>query len=345
MRAARAGRVRADSSNRRPRRALRYPAGVPLEPSPALRALLRPTTLVRAPRLARHLGVDLFLAAETFQETGSFKFRAGANVALSVPHPTVVTASSGNFGQALAAGCALAGRRAIVVMPATSSRVKVEAVRERGGEVVFVDTALQTRAAKVAEVMTEHPEAYLASAYDDDLVIAGNSTLGEELAALGEPFDLVLAPVGGGGLTAGIATGLARAGHRASLWGAEPQLANDAARSLAAGELLACPAEAPTLADGARTLSLGRRNWEILRSALGGIVEVPEEAIAEAVRLLFLLANLKAEPTGALPVGALLARPEPFRGRRVCCVVSGGNVDPATYARLLAGETEPEVRR
>jgi len=318
---------------------------VPFEPSPALRPLLRPTAPVRAPRLARRLGIDLFLATETFQETGSFKFRAGANVALSVPHPAVVTASSGNFGQALAAGCALAGKRAIVVMPATSSRVKVEAVRQQGGEVVFVDTAVQTRASKVAEVVADHPGAYLASAYDDDLVIAGNSTLGEELAALGEPFDVVLAPVGGGGLTSGIATGLARAGHPASLWGAEPQLANDAARSLAAGELLACPSEAQTLADGARTLSLGRRNWEILRAALAGIVEVPEEAIAEAVRLLFLSANLKAEPTGALSVGALLVRPEPFRGRRVCCVVSGGNVDPGTYARLLAEGADPEARR
>jgi len=315
---------------------------VALEPSPALRPLLRPTTVVRAPRLARRLGVDLFLATETFQETGSFKFRAGANVALSVPHPAVVTASSGNFGQALAAGCALAGKRAIVVMPATSSRVKIEAVRERGGEVVFVDTGVQSRASKVAEVMAAHPEAYLASAYDDDLVIAGNSTLGEELAELGEAFDAVLAPVGGGGLTSGLATGLRRGGHPAALWGAEPQLANDATRSLAAGELLACPAEAQTLADGARTLSLGRRNWEILRAAISGIVEVPEEAIAEAVRLLFLFANLKAEPTGALPVGALLTRPEPFRGRRVCCVVSGGNVDPGVYARLLAGES-PEA--
>ena len=317
---------------------MRYPAAVPLVPSPALRPHLRPTTVVHAPRLARHLGVDLFLVTETFQETDSFKFRAGANVALSVPHPVVVTASSGNFGQALAAGCALAGKRAIVVMPESSARVKIEAVRARGAEVVFVDTRVRTRASRAAEVMSAHPEAYLASAYDDDLVIAGNSTLGEELAALAAPFDTVIAPVGGGGLTAGIATGLARAGHPAALWGAEPQLANDAARSLAAGRLIAAATEAPTLADGARTLSLGRRNWELLREALAGIVEVPEAAIAEAVGLLFHLANLKAEPTGALAVGALLARPEPFRGRRVGVVISGGNVDPALYCRLLAPE-------
>lgn len=308
-----------------------------IPPPPALLAALRPTTPIRAPRLARRLGVDLLLVSETFQHTGSFKFRAAYSVALGVPHPTVVTASSGNFGQALAAGCALAGKRAIVVMPTTSAKVKVEAVRAHGGEVVFVDTRETTRAARVAEVAAIHPEAYVASAYDDDLVIAGNSTLGEELARLSEGFDRVLAPIGGGGLSAGLLVGLRRAGHAAELWGAEPALADDAARSLRAGELVANAGEPQTLADGARTPSLGRRNWEILRDGISGIVEVPEAAIAEAVRLLFADANLKAEPTGALSVGALLASPERFRPGRTVCVISGGNVDPDLYCRLLQG--------
>jgi threonine dehydratase len=189
----------------------------------------------------------------------------------------------------------------------------------------------------VAEVAAAHPEAYVASAYDDDLVIAGNSTLGEELARLPEAFDRVLAPVGGGGLTAGILVGLRRAGHAAELWGAEPALADDAARSLRAGELVANDGEPQTLADGARTPSLGRRNWEILRGGIAGIVEVPEAAIAEALRLLFADANLKTEPTGALGIGALLASPERFRGGRTVCVISGGNVDPDLYCRLLQG--------
>ena len=112
----------------------------------------RPTTIVEAPRLAARLGVDLFLAVETFQQTGSFKFRAAANVAANVPNETLIAASSGNFGQALARAAQLAGKRAIIVMPATSAKVKVEAVRQFGGEVVFVDTKRETRAAKVAEV-------------------------------------------------------------------------------------------------------------------------------------------------------------------------------------------------
>ncbi len=146
----------------------------------------------------------------------------------------------------------------------------------------------------------------------------------------------MLTPVGGGGLASGLVVGLRAAGSSAEVWGAEPLLANDAARSLRSGAIEKNEGEAPTIADGARTPSLGRHNWEILRPGLAGIVEVPEEAIREGVRELFTLANLKSEPTGALPLGALLADPGRFRGRRVACVVSGGNVDPAVYRDLLA---------
>jgi threonine dehydratase len=302
---------------------------------PSLADVVRPTTIVHAPRLARRLGIDLHLASETFQHTGSFKFRAAYNVAASVPQRTLLTASSGNFGQALAHACARLGKRAIVVMPTTSARVKLDAVRAEGGEIELVDPRVSSRARRLGEVAAEHPEAYVASAYDDPLVIAGNASLGSELAALPLAFDAVLVPVGGGGLSSGIVTGLAAAGHPARVWGAEPQLANDAARSLAAGQVVANDGEPMTIADGARTPSLGRHNWEILRRSLAGIVEVPEAAIREAVRLLFALANLKAEPTGALGVGALLAHPDLFAGSAVCCVVSGGNVDPAVYREIL----------
>lgn len=300
----------------------------------------RPTTIVEAPRLAARLGVDLFLAVETFQQTGSFKFRAAANVAANVPNDTLIAASSGNFGQALARAAALAGKRAIIVMPATSAKVKVEAVRQFGGEVVFVDTARETRAAKVAEVFAAHPDAYLGSAYDDPLVISGNASLGHELAALaraGQSFDAVVVPLGGGGLTAGMVQGLRESGNEAAVWGAEPLLANDGAQSLRAGRIVKAEREGATIADGARTLSLGVHNWAILEHGLAGIVEVDEPEIREAVRLLSALANVKAEPTGALTTGAVLTAPERFRDQRVCCVVSGGNVDPQVYLDILSG--------
>jgi len=302
-----------------------------------LAELARPTTIIDAPRLAKRLGVNLFLASETFQHTGSFKFRAAYNVASKVPNPLVITASSGNFGQALAYACSLLSKSSIIVMPTTSASVKVDAVCEYGGQVEFVDVREKGRTERVQELARDHPEAYVASAYDDDLVIEGNSSLGRELAALDRPLDCVIAPVGGGGLTSGIITGIRHAGKSIQTVGAEPVVANDAARSLRAGHIVGNDAEPETVADGARTLSLGEHNWAVLRHGLAGIVEVPEENIAEATRLLFALANLKAEPTGALAVAALLTRPEAFRDKFVCCVVSGGNVDLAVYASILAG--------
>jgi threonine dehydratase len=296
---------------------------------------VRPTTVIESTRLRKHLGVNVMLASETFQHTGSFKFRAAYNVASRVPHPMLITASSGNFGQALAYACSLLRMSCIVVMPATSAKVKVEAVREYGGQVELIDVSVKSRAERVSELAADHPEAYVASAYDDDLVIEGNASLGREIAALEQVPDIVVAPVGGGGLSSGIISGIRESSQNIHVIGAEPLLGNDAALSLKLGKLMVNQSEPQTIADGARTISLGKRNWEILRQFMPQIVEVPEEKIAEAVRLLFTLANLKVEPTGALSVAAVLTKPELFRGWRVCCVISGGNVDPAVYKNIL----------
>lgn len=309
-----------------------------------LAEIIRPTTVLEAPRLARRFGVKLTLASETFQVTGSFKFRAAFNVASKVPQRRIITASSGNFGQAIACACQMLGKSCIVVMPDTSAQVKVEAVREYGATVDLIDTRVKPRHARVAEIAAENPDAYVASAYDDPLVIEGNATLGTELAAVDRPFDFIVAPVGGGGLTSGIITGLRNTGKTTPVIGVEPAIANDAARSLRAGHIIANETEPQTIADGVRTISLGKHNWAVLRDGLAGIVEVPEESIKEAVRLLFSLANLKAEPTGALGVAALLTRPEMFRDRSVCCVVSGGNVDPKVFREILAGKTTKRER-
>jgi threonine dehydratase len=300
-------------------------------------SLPRPTTFVRAPRLSTALGTDLTIASESLQETGSFKFRAAWNVVHGSPNELYVTVSSGNFGQALARATALAGKRAIVAMPAQSAQVKVEAVRSWGAEVDLIDTAKVSRSERLAQLAAAHPEAYVASPYDDPLVIAGNASLGREIAAAfrDERLDAVLVPIGGGGLAAGVVQGLAEGGCGAEVWACEPLLANDAARSLRSGKIESNASEPATIADGARTPSVGKHNWPILRDGLAGVIEVPEAAIREGVRLLFALANLKAEPTGALPIGALLAAPDRFRGRRVVAIVSGGNVDPAVYRELI----------
>jgi len=294
-----------------------------------------PVNLIGSRSLSEHIGAKITLATETFQHTGSFKFRAAYNVAANVPQQKLITASSGNFGQALAYACKLLNKRCIVVMPATSAKIKISAVRSHGAEVELVDTTVKTRAQRLAEIAAQHPDAYVASAYDDRLVIEGNASLGLELAAASEPWNCIVVPVGGGGLISGIVQGLRLAGDRTEVVGAEPALGNDAARSLRSGELVRNLSEPPTIADGARTLSLGERNWEIIRREIRDIVEVTEEAIADSVRLLFRYANLKVEPTGALSLAAVLQHSHQFAGRQVCCVVSGGNVDPSLYAQLL----------
>ncbi len=308
-----------------------------IAPHPSVREVVRPTTFVAATRLGRRLGVDLTIASETFQHTGSFKFRAAYHLASQVRQRHIITASSGNFGQGLARACQLLDKSCLVVMPNTSARTKVEAVREFGGDVELIDVARITRAARVRELAAMRGDAYIASPYDDPFVIEGNASLGAELAASGQSFDFIIAPVGGGGLTSGIIRGLRANGCPVRVYGAEPELANDAARSLRAGRLLANETEPQTIADGVRTLSLGQHNWAILREGLEGIVEVSEEQIEESVRLLFTLANLKVEPTGALGVAALLAAPKLFYGHAVCCVASGGNVDPELFRNILAG--------
>jgi threonine dehydratase len=299
----------------------------------SLLEVIRPTTFIESEKLRSRLGLDVTIASETFQHTGSFKFRAAYNLASSVTNDELLTASSGNFGQALAYASKLTGKKCTVVMPETSAKVKIDAVRGYGATVDLIDTNKISRNDRIAQLAAEMPDAYFASPYDDRFVIDGNSTLGNELAF--EDFDVVISPIGGGGLISGLITGLHRHMKPTVVYGAEPLLGNDAARSLKAGQIVRNETEPMTLADGARTISLGNLNWPIIREGVADVIEVSEENIAEAVRMYFGLANLKCEPTGALSLGALLERPDEFRDKRVCVVVSGGNVDGEVYRSIL----------
>lgn len=306
-----------------------------MAPELSLKSVVRPTTVIRSPLLDEALGCHVVLASETFQHTGSFKFRAAFNVASKVPQARLIAASSGNFGQALSYACKLLGKSCTIVMPVDSAKVKVDAVRSFGGRVDLVDIKKKTRAERVAELAKADPEAVVVSAYDHRLVIEGNASLGDEIVLLPENFHYIVVPIGGGGLISGVLTAVLGSECQARVIGAEPLLANDAARSLKQGQVVKNESEPPTIADGARTVSLGQENWQVISKGLSDIVEVPEEKIKDAVKLLFLKANLKVEPTGALPVAALLTSPDLFAGKNVCCVVSGGNVDPSVYAKIL----------
>jgi threo-3-hydroxy-L-aspartate ammonia-lyase len=296
--------------------------------------MIRPTTLLTFPRLNKYVGREVLLASETFQHTGSFKFRGAWYMASHISHRHLLAASSGNFGQALAFACRELRKRCTVVVPHDAASVKVDAIREFGGEVECIDTHQISRKQRISELAQQYPEAYVASGYDDDLMIAGNGTLGKELAHCAGTIDAIVAPVGGGGLTSGIIVGLRETQVHIPVIGAEPLLANRVTRSMKAGHIVADTTESKTIADGARVTSLGARNWEILKNSLQQAVEVPEDAIREATRLLFRFANLKVEPTAALSLAAILSSTRHFP-KRVCCVITGGNVDPRTYAQLI----------
>lgn len=301
-----------------------------------LKLVVRPTTFVHSRRLTQIAGTNVVLASETFQHTGSFKFRAAYNVAQQTSAPHMIAASSGNFGQALACACEILDKKCTIVMPNNSAQVKVEAVRRYGGIVEMVDTAKIGRAERVTQLALEDPDAQVVSAYDDQLVIDGNASLGDELLQSGENFDVVIVPVGGGGLSSGIVRALQRRhDHNMIVYGAEPKIANDASLSFQAGHIVSNTSEPQSIADGARTVSLGMNNWPILQSGLAGIIEVEEAAIEDAVRVLFSAANLKAEPTGALALAALLSVKDSFAEKKICCIVSGGNVDADVYRRIL----------
>lgn len=297
----------------------------------------RPVTFVESARLNEHAGLSLVLASETFQHTGSFKFRAAFENVARAASDHVIAASSGNFGQALAFACRLAGKRCTIVMHHDSSPLKIRAVREHGAHVELVDASVKARALRQAELLAEHPGSIGAFPSDGEPTLAANEKFGLEILGHEPAFDSVVAPIGGGGIVVGLSRAAQRLGVQPAIWAAEPVTANDVAESFRTQRLVSFSAPPHTIADGVRVLGLSESNWAVVRAGCRGVIEVEDAQIVEATRLLFTLANLKAEPTGALSLAAVLAQPELFRGQLVCCVVTGANVDPAAYARILLG--------
>ena len=287
------------------------------------------------------LSQSIIVFDESQQYTGSFKYRAAWNLVCNIDAPMFIAASSGNFGQALAFACQQKKIPCKIIMPTTSAQVKIDGVRGFGAEVIFVDTEKQSRAKKVSEVAQDFSNAYIASAYDCDWIISGNASLGLDIAKHCPHLQRLIVPIGGGGLSSGIISGLCHEGRLTEVWGAEPLLANDAARSLRAGVRLSNEGEPQTIADGARTHSTGERNWRILKEGLKGIIEVEEYWIEKACQI-YAKHSIRVEPTGALSLGALLQ--EDFQSstnRQMVStgvVVSGGNVDQKVYDNIMSKE-------
>ncbi len=286
----------------------------------------------------------VFLKAESLQPIGAFKLR-GAYVAIAGLSPEalargVITYSSGNHAQGVARAARLLGAPAVVVMPSDAPAIKRERVEADGAEVVIVGTASDERQAR-AEAIAEERGLAIIPPFDDDRIIAGQGTVGLEIAEDLPDVGLVLVPIGGGGLASGVAAAIKALVPRARVIGVEPELAADAQESLRLGRIVRWSAAdvSRTIADGTRTQAIGVRNFAHLRAHLDGIVTVSEAEIAAGVRLAAERSRLVAEPSGALVVAAIAFRgPEVGLGDvdgSVVGVVSGGNVDPALYRAYL----------
>lgn len=292
-----------------------------------------------------------FLKAESLQPIGAFKIRGAYVAAASLPEADrrrgLITYSSGNHAQGVARAARLLGVPAVIVMPSDAPAVKRSRVEADGAEIVIVGPASDERR-QVAEAIAAERGLAIIPPFDDDRIIAGQGTVGLEVAEDAPDVSVVLVPVGGGGLASGVAVAVKALLPATRVIGVEPELAADARESLQGGEIVRWPAElvSRTIADGTRTQALGERTFAHLRALLDGIVTVSEVEIAAGVRLAAERSRLVVEPSGALGVAAMA-----FHGAElglhqvagsVVAVVSGGNVDPERYRDYLAAPVPPE---
>lgn len=298
---------------------------------------------VRTPLIPlEHGGSTLYLKPENLQPIGAFKIRGAYNkIASLTPEERargVIAYSSGNHAQGVAYAARALNSKAVIVMPRVAPAVKREATEALGAEVVYVGPSGVERMSKAEELAAKHGYTMIPP-YDDEQIIAGQGTLGLEILEDLPDVDLVLVPVGGGGVISGIATAVKSLKPQVKVIGVEPELAADAQASLRAGEIVKLPAEqvASTAADGLRAMYVGTITFEHIRRYVDDIVTVSEEDIAETVRMLARNPQTLAEPSGAAAPAAWLFRRDSLPdSKTTVALISGGNVDPEMLERLRA---------
>ncbi len=273
-------------------------------------------------------GADLYFKAENFQKVGAFKFRGACNAVFSLSEEDaskgVVTHSSGNHAAALALAARLRGVDANIVMPENAPEIKKKAVAGYGAKITFCNPTLEARESTTAKIV-EEIGATIIHPYDNFYVISGQGTAAKELIETQIGFDVIMAPVGGGGLLSGTALSTKQLLPTCKVIAAEPKGADDAYRSFHSKTLI--PSENPnTIADGLLT-SLGKRNFSIIMDKVDDIVTVSEEAIVEAMRMIWERMKTIIEPSSAVPLAAILEGKAEIKNKKVGIILSGGNVD------------------
>ncbi|NNL00477.1 MAG: threonine/serine dehydratase [Xanthomonadales bacterium] len=288
---------------------------------------IRATPVLSDPQFNEKLGCEIWLKCENLQRTGAFKFR-GASNALAVLAENgvdgdVATHSSGNHGAALALAAAVQKRRSWIVMPNNSVKTKVEAVRRNGGEIIFCQPTQQDREQGLEKLLDKG--CIPIPPYEHVDIISGQGTAVVELAEQCPDLDVVLTPVGGGGLICGSAIAARALISDVTVIGAEPEGAADTALSLEQGKRVD-HFDVDTIADGLRAI-VGGMNFQIIQQTVDRVITVSDARIIEAMALVWQYFRMLIEPSSATVIAAIMASPGDFSGRRVGAIISGGNVD------------------
>jgi threonine dehydratase len=286
------------------------------------------TPLMTSRAINEMVGAELVFKCENFQKVGAFKFRGASNAVFSLSEEDIIngvtTHSSGNHAAALALAASLRGIKAYIVMPSNSSKVKVAAVENYEGIITFCEPTLQAREDMLAKVLKQ-TNATMIHPYNDYRIIAGQATAAKEMIEDGGQFDIIMAPVGGGGLLSGTALSVSYYSPATRVIAAEPLQADDAFQSFYQGKFI--PSINPdTIADGLRT-SLGTLTYPIIREHVHQIVRTSEAGIIKAMRIIWERLKIIAEPSSAVPLAALLENTFEHKDLRIGIILSGGNVD------------------
>ena len=303
-----------------------------------IRPFAKRTPVLTSSTIDALTGAKVHFKCENFQRMGAFKFRGAYNALAQLSAEQkksgVVAFSSGNHAQAVALAGRLLGVPATIVMPTDAPQVKLEATRGYGAEVVLYDASNEDRQ-KIAERLAAERGLTVIPPFDHPHILAGQGTAAKELIEDTGPLDLLLVPCGGGGLLSGCAIAAQHLSPACRVIGVEPAAGDDGLRSLRAGKLVSVPLPR-TIADGARTMSLGELTFSIIRSHVSDFLTVTDDELLQWMFFLWERMKIVVEPTGALAAAALLAGKLDARGRNVGVVISGGNVDLGWAAKQLA---------
>ncbi len=299
------------------------------------------TPVLTSSRINGFAGAEIFFKCENLQRSGAFKFRGAFNsiAALAAEQRAkgVVAYSSGNHAQALALASRLLATPATIVMPSDAPAMKVAATKGYGAEVRFYDRYNEDRE-EIGRGLAEERGLSLIPPYDHREVIAGQGTAAKELIEEVGPLDMLMAPLGGGGLLAGSALAASHLSPGCKVIGVEPEAGDDGLQSFRSGEIVRIPVP-KTIADGAMTTYLGTLTFPIIRRLAHDILTVSDEALSQAMRMFAQTMKIIVEPTGCLAAAAALSRESGCEGKRVGIILSGGNVDLGTFAKLTGGES------